>query len=86
MSTVSSKTRLQKKERDDIPTQPYGVKNVTIKIGEASSYLIHLSNDYCYYHRMFGKDARHCRTPCNFAKKTTSSKKPEKNDKAWGGI
>ena len=111
MSTVSSNTRHQKKERVETPAQPdedgvegtkalpvpptveeglqdqpYGIKDVTTEIDEVPSHLIYVLNNYCYYHRVFGKDARHCRPPCNFTKKTTSSKKSKKNDKARGGI
>ena len=33
---------------------------------------INVLDEYCYYHRVFGKEAQNCRAPCRF-KKTTSS-------------
>ena len=43
---------------------------------------INVLDEYCYYHRVFGKEAQNCRAPCRF-KKTTSSetKKAPKNVK-----
>ena len=33
---------------------------------------INVLEDFCYYHRVFGKEAQNCRAPCRY-KKTTSS-------------
>ena len=39
---------------------------------------ISVLDDYCYYHRVFGKEAQNCRAPCRF-KKTTSSNQPNQS-------
>ena len=38
----------------------------------AAADSINALEEYCYYHRVFGKDAQNCRPPCRY-KKTTSS-------------
>ena len=40
---------------------------------------INVLEEYCYYHRVFGKEAQNCRAPCKFKGKTTSSTKQAKN-------
>ena len=52
------------------------------EIEEASSNSINSLEEYCYYHRVFGKEAQNCRAPCKFKSKTTSSQKTPKNAKA----
>ena len=42
------------------------------EICEAPANSINALEEFCYYHRVFGKDAQNCRQPCKF-KKTTSS-------------
>ena len=44
-----------------------------VEIQEAPQNSINALEEYCYYHRVFGKDAQNCRQPCKF-RKTTSSK------------
>ena len=47
---------------------------------------ISVLDDYCYYHRVFGKEAQNCRAPCRFKKTTASNQanqsKAPKNAKA----
>ena len=52
-----------------------------IEIKEVAADSINALEEFCYYHRVFGKDAQNCRQPCKY-KKTTSSNKAPKNAQA----
>ena len=57
-----------------------------VEIHEAASNSIQQPSvnaleEYCYYHRVFGKEAQNCRKPCKF-KKTTSSNQVSKQKNA----
>ena len=40
---------------------------------DSAAHSIHALEEYCYYHRVWGKEAQNCRAPCRFQKKMTSS-------------
>ena len=50
-----------------------------VETHDTDSHSIYALEEYCYYHRVFGKEAQNCRAPCRFQKKTTSSQKTPKN-------
>ena len=43
------------------------------EIQDSAACSINALEEFCYYHRVFGKDAQNCRPPCKFQKKPTSS-------------
>ena len=56
-----------------------------VEIHEAASNstpTVNALEEYCYYHRVWGKDAQNCRKPCKFKAKTTSSANPQKSKNA----
>ena len=56
-----------------------------VEIHEAASSStssVNALEEYCYYHRVWGKDAQNCRKPCKFKSKTTSSQNQPKQKNA----
>ena len=64
---------------DSVAKVSWAAEVEDFEIQDSASYSINALEEYCYYHRVFGKEAQNCRAPCRFQKKTTSSPKTPKN-------